>query len=397
VPMFDSSPENIRIFITAGDPSGDAHAARLMAALRTRIPNVLFQGFGGPAMEMQGLQSVARIEDLAVTGFSEVARRYGYFRALLERCGNLIAQQQPALFIPVDYPGFNIRLAAHARKAKVPVAWYIAPQLWAWGARRAKNLAAVVDRLLVVFPFEQEFFSNVGIRTELVGHPLLDDPVFDVTTEHLSTENLSTENLPATSAPAGHAPATIVLMPGSRTQEVRRHVPILAELARGIHASLQNVRIEVPKPERLDASLYERLIGEGAALVTDPRQSLRNGTAGIIKAGTSTLEASLLGLPFATFYKTSAVSYAVAKQLVRVSSVTMMNLLLNRRVVHEYLQRDATPAQLLGEVHELMSNADRRAELISASQEVRALLGGPGATVRAADVITSMINQRRKI
>lgn len=374
--MFDSPPDTVRIFITAGDPSGDAHGARLMEALRTRIPNVVFQGFGGPAMEMQGLQSVARIEDLAVTGFVEVARRYGYFRALLERCGKLIADQRPALFIPVDYPGFNIRLAAHARKANVPVAWYIAPQLWAWGAHRAKRLASVVDRLLVVFPFELEFFSRVGIRTELVGHPLLDDPVFASTSEHTSN--------------------TIVLMPGSRTQEIRRHVPTLVDLVRGIKASFHDVRIEVPKPHRLDASLYDQLVAEGAALVEDPRLALRNGAAGLIKAGTSTLEAALLGLPFATFYRTSPASYLLAKRMVSVGSVTMMNLLLHRNVVHEYLQRDATPARLLGEVHELMSNHARRAELTAASQEVRELLGGPGATDRAADVITSMLHNGRK-
>ena len=372
--MFDSSLETVRIFITAGDPSGDAHAARLMEALRTRVPNVVFQGFGGPAMEMQGLQSVARLEDLAVTGFLEVAKRYGYFRALLERCGGLLTEQPPALFIPVDYSGFNIRLAAHARRSHVPVAWYIAPQLWAWGKHRAKHLASVVDRLLVVFPFELEFFARAGIRTELVGHPLLDDTVFDSTADHRSN--------------------TLVLMPGSRTQEVRRHVPLLAELAHSINASMTDVRIEVPKPTRLDASLYDALVGEGAALVDDPRLALRNGSAGMIKAGTSTLEAALFGLPFATFYQTSWPSYVLSKALVSVGSVTMMNLLLNRRVVHEYLQHNATPSRMLGEVHELMTSGDRRAELFAASQDVRALLGGPGATARAADVIMFMLRER---
>lgn len=374
VPMFTSTPETVRIFITAGDPSGDAHAARLMAELRTRIPNVVFQGFGGPNMEMQGLQSVAHLEDLAVTGFLEVAKRYGYFRALLERCGSLLQEQRPALFIPVDYPGFNIRLAARARKASVPVAWYIAPQLWAWGKQRAKNLAAVVDRLLVVFPFEREFFKRVGIRTELVGHPLLDDPVFDTIGDHTSN--------------------TVVLMPGSRTQEVRRHVPLLADLARSMNASMTNIRIEVPKPSRLDATLYAPLVGEGVALVEDSRLALRNGAAGMIKAGTSTLEAALLGLPFSTFYKTSLPSYLLAKRLVNVSSVTMMNLLLERNVVHEYIQNEATPAHMLGEVHDLLSNKQRRADLFTAAQEVRSLLGGPGATSRAAEIITDMLRSR---
>lgn len=373
--MFESSTETLKIFITAGDPSGDAHAARLMADIRTRVPNVVFQGFGGAEMGMQGLQSVARLEDLAVTGFLEVAKRYGYFRALLERCGQLIQEQRPALFIPVDYPGFNIRLAAKARAAKVPVAWYIAPQLWAWGKNRAKHLSEVVTRLLVVFPFEVEFFSKLGVRTELVGHPLLDDPIFAMNDFH---ENSG-------------AAKTVVLMPGSRTQEIRRHVPILAELCRGINSSTSDVRIEVPKPSRLSVTHYAELVGEGAALVDDPRLSLRNGYAGIIKAGTSTLEAALLGLPFATFYKTSLPSYMLAKRLVNVESVTMMNLLLHRSVVHEYLQHDAKPARLLGEVHELLMNMDRRAELQSASQEVRDILGGPGASERAADSIVSMI------
>jgi len=387
--MFESpSSESVKIFITAGDPSADAHAARLMQALRTRIPHVVFQGFGGPAMEMQGLQSVARLEDLAVTGFAEVARRYGYFRTLLERCGRLLNEQRPALFIPVDYPGFNIRLAAHARKANVPVAWYIAPQLWAWGKSRAKRLAEVVDRMLVVFPFEQKFFSDFGIRTELVGHPLLDDPVFDTIGEHGPVQKTNATN------DANLNSQTVVLMPGSRTQEVRRHVRLLADLVRGINSTMTGISIEVPKPARLDTSLYAPLVGEGAALVEDSRLALRNGAAGMIKAGTSTLEAALLGLPFATFYKTSMPSYLLAKKLVNVSSVTMMNLLLDRNVVHEYIQHDATPARLLGEVHELLANTERRTELFTASQEVRSLLGGPGATNRAADVVASMLERR---
>lgn len=370
--MFTQDGDTIRIFIAAGDPSGDLHAARLMEELRRRSPFVVFEGIGGPAMEAQGLRSLARLDELAVTGFWEVAKRYGFFRALLRRCADLLAQRgRYRLFLPVDYPGFNLRLAAHARRASVPTAYYIAPQTWAWGKDRTSTLARVVDRLFVVFPFEERFFREHGVQAVHVGHPLLDDPMFaDV---------------------GAHVTRTLALLPGSRAQEVKRHARLLADAADIVRRIDGDVTFAVPAMQRLDPMLYAPLRDAGVTLTSDARALMRDAGAGLIKAGTSTLEAALLGLPFATFYRTSPLSYMLSKRLINVSSVTMMNLLLERNVVHELLQHDATPQRLADEAVRLLDDEQRRDVLLGAAREVRALLGGPGAAARTADHIAEML------
>lgn len=369
--MFPTRSDQVRIFISAGEPSGDLHAARLMAEIRLRIPNVVFEGIGGPAMELQGLHSLASLKDLAVSGFWEVAKRYGFFRALLDRCADVIRRTRPSIFIPVDYPGFNMRLADHARRADVPVAYYIAPQLWAWGRDRGRRLAEVVNRLLVVFPFEREFFAQFGIDTVHVGHPLLDDEAF--------------------SPPLSHDGSQLVVMPGSRRQELHRHLSLLADTVKRLRTLEPSLSVICPRPGFLPDEAYRLLADCDVKIVDDARQAMRTSAAGLIKAGTSTLEAALLGLPFSTFYRTSWLSYRMSKRLVQVDSVTMMNLLLNERIIHEYIQDDATPERLAQEARRLLHDEERRAELRAASDDVRELLGGPGASARAADIIADMV------
>ncbi|MBC8124231.1 MAG: lipid-A-disaccharide synthase [Candidatus Kapabacteria bacterium] len=359
------------IFITAGDPSGDTHAARLMAEIRKRIPDVIFEGFGGPEMELQGLRSLAHIRDLAVTGFWEVAKRYSFFRGLLKRCEEAIARTKPALFIPVDYPGFNMRLAARVRSPKLRVAWYIAPQLWAWGAGRAKELAAVVDKLLVVFPFEVEFFASHGIHAQYVGHPL--------------SETLRMEQV------LQRIPHQILLMPGSRKQEIHYHVPLLAVVVDRINSSQPDLSFVVAKARNVDVRSLEPLAHRGVTVIEDVAHAMLTSHAALIKAGTSTLEATMRGLPFATFYRTSELTYQVSRRLVNVTSVTMMNLLLHSSVVHEYIQKDATAPNLERELRELTTDVTRRNQLTNAMGEVQKMLAGGKASVNAAEIISDMV------
>ena len=201
-----------RIFISAGEPSGDLHAARLMAEIKKIYPEIEFVGLGGNRMEAEGLRSIIPISELSVVGFWEVAKKYRFFKEVLNKCTEIISSGDIDLFIPVDYPGFNMRLAANAKKAKVPVVYYIAPQLWAWGKDRAKKLARVCDRLLVLFPFEEEYFSSFGINTTFVGHPLLDNSMFD------EVDPADKKNI-------------IAFLPGSRIQEIKRHGRLIRETA----------------------------------------------------------------------------------------------------------------------------------------------------------------------
>lgn len=374
--MLPSDPlQPVHIFITAGDPSGDAHAARLMAAIRTHIPTVVFEGFGGPEMELQGLRSLAHIRDLAVTGFWEVAKRYRFFRSLLNRCDDAIARTRPVAFIPVDYPGFNMRLAARVRARKtnrVPVFWYIAPQLWAWGERRATKLAAAVDRLFVVFPFEVEFFQRHGIRAEYVGHPLAEEIPVDT---------------------QGRVPGQVLLMPGSRAQELHHHTGLLADVVDRVRAHRSDVSFVVARARNIDLRALEPLVQRNVDVVDDAHAAMQTASAGIIKAGTSTLEAAFRGLPFATFYRTSPLSYAISKRLLTVTSVTMMNLLLKRNVVHEYIQHDATSTRIADEIETLLDDSARRTELVRAMSDVREMLSGEGASKRTAALIVEALRR----
>ncbi len=344
-----------------------------MNEIRLREPEVVFEGFGGPNMELQGLRTVAHMSDLAVSGFWEVAKRYRYFSKLLEKCKGLISTRRPDVFVPVDYPGFNLRLASHAKRCKVPVAWYIAPQLWAWGENRAKKLADAVDTLMVVFPFETEFFGKHRIKTVHVGHPMLDELV---------------EKNDA-SYPHGH----IVMMPGSRRQELLHHAPILAKTIGLLRKEGVQNQVVVPRAANVSAEMIKPLTAQGASDVSDARAGMKNASAGLIKAGTSTLEASLMGLPFATFYRTSPLSYQLSKRLVTVDSVTMMNLLLKRKVVDEFIQQRASPELLSEAVQMLMTDNSKRMVFRESAAELREVLGGPGAAARAADVVCRMVNK----
>lgn len=362
-----------KIFITAGEASGDAHAARLMAEIRRRIPDVVFEGFGGPEMEMQGLRSLAHIRDLAVTGFVEVAKRYRFFTDLLNRCEAAIQKSKPDLFIPVDYPGFNMRLAARVRSRSLPVLWYIAPQLWAWGEKRASKLSSVVDKLLVVFPFEVEFFAKHGIAAEYVGHPLV-ETLLDAT--------------------EGRIPNRVLLMPGSRSQEISHHVPLLQDVVRTLRQQHSNITCVVAKSNSVAAELLQPLIDEGAVLSNDARSEMQSASAGLIKAGTSTLEATLSGLPFSTFYRTSFLTYQISRHLINIQSVTLCNLLLKRNVIKEFIQKEATSQNLVRDVVDMLRDEKRRSEMAAAMQEVRTMLQGGGASSNAAHIAVSMLRNR---
>lgn len=363
-----------RFFIVAGEVSGDKHGARLMAALRERYPRCVFEGIGGEDMKREGLESLVALHDINVVGFWEVARKYGYFRALLSRCANMLRSGQYDAFIPVDYPGFNLRLAAHARAVGIPVCFYIAPQLWAWGRGRAAKLRDAVDVLLVVFPFEKEFFEQFGIRTEFVGHPLLDDPDFA-----------------SPVLPLHERGNTLALMPGSRRQEVRSHLPLLIEAARLVRSARPSMEVVIAAPPSVDASLYSSVSG-GVRIEHKSRAVMKQARVGIVKTGTSNLEAALCGMPFVMMYKTSTLSYMLARRLVQLPHISLVNIILGRPVVRECIQHEATPRALAAEVLRLVDGEQTALQMQHDFAALRSLLGDGGAARRAAVCISTVID-----
>ncbi|MBS1537434.1 MAG: lipid-A-disaccharide synthase [Bacteroidetes bacterium] len=360
------------IFIVAGDQSGDSHAAKLMRELSLLHPSVKFIGIGGIEMSKAGLQSIVPLSEISVVGFWEVAKRYFYFRQLLSKCEQLLLTSSVDCFIPVDYPGFNIRLATFAKKNNIPVYYYIAPQLWAWGKTRAQKLASIVDKLLVVFPFEVNYFAKYGINTEFVGHPLLDNKIFSLDCKR---------------------EYRIALLPGSRLQEIKKHIPIMRETVAILEKKLPDIKIGIAVSPIIDQSIYKKLIPNSWEIFTDSRLLMKTSTIGIIKTGTSTLEAALCELPFVMIYKTSLISFHLSKYLIKLPFVSLVNILMNKKIVQELIQNDAEPKRVVYEILDLLT-ISKSVEMKGEFEKLRTLLGNPGASKRAAESIYNLLHDK---
>jgi lipid-A-disaccharide synthase len=366
----------LRILITAGEPSGDLHAARVVTALRAALPEAKIEAVGGPHMERAGAVLRRSIDDLAVMGLVEAIDRLpAHIRLLRTLTADFVAGRYD-LLITVDYPGFHLRLAEAAKRHGVPVLWYIAPQLWAWRPQRAARLARAVDRLAVILPFESEFFAAAGVAATYVGHPLVDraaGPSRDAARAQLGIES-------------GHR--TLALFPGSRGGEIRRLWPAYRDAARLLLADghCHQVVVATTPHGTYPGAEGMRLIPENPSLV------LAAADAVLAKSGTTTLEAALADVPMVVAYRVHPVTYLLAQRLVTVRWVSLVNLIADREVVPELLQGAATPAGLAEAIAPLLDPADPRCRAQRAGlAEVRTRVGGPGASARVAELAAELV------
>lgn len=363
-----------RFLIVAGEASGDAHAARLVTALRALGP-CRVRGVTGPALAAAGAERVVAVEDLAVLGFSGVVARLpriaGAYRRLLAEARSF----RPHAAVLVDSPGFNFRLGPALRRLGVPVFYYIAPQVWAWHAGRAAAMARWVDRLAVILPFEEELFRRAGVEARFVGHPLLEalEPEVDAATLRAEA-----------GVPEGGA--LLGLLPGSRRQELRAHAPVMAAAARLLRAG---------RPGLVTAlALAPGLEGEAARLgpALAGLRLLRGRTRAVqahaaccaVASGTATLETALCGTPEAIVYRTGRLNYAIARRVVRLERIGLPNIVAGTAVAPELIQDDLTPERLARVLAPWLDDAAERARARAALAVVRERLGGPGASARAA-------------
>jgi lipid-A-disaccharide synthase len=365
------------VFVSAGEPSGDAHAGALVAALRRLVPDVAVEGVGGTHLESAGASLMARIEDLTVIGFVEVLTKLPAHWRLLRRIRERLARGDVALVVVVDYPGFHFRVAAAAARAGVPVLYYVAPQLWAWGERRVHEMARTVSRLAVILPFEEEFFASRGVATTFVGHPFLDRPALPGDAAQLRRSLGLDPRRPV-----------LGLFPGSRRQEVQRLWPAFRDAA---------VRLRRDRPELqvlVAAAGGAAYPGAGAIRIVAgrPRECFAAADAALCKSGTSTLEAAMAGTPLVVAYRMHPLSYVLARRLVRVPWIGMVNLVAGRGVAPELIQGAVTAEALEGAVRPLLdpSSPERRAQLEGLA-EVRLRLGQPGAAARAAELARALL------
>jgi lipid-A-disaccharide synthase len=359
-----------RIYIIAGDTSGDLHASKLMKELKKLDSSVQFFGIGGEKMIQQGLSSFVSMNEISVVGFWEVAKKYSFFRNLLEKVKEEILRLKVDLFIAVDYPGFNSRIASFVKTIGIPVVWYIAPQLWAWGEKRSIKFAKNIDELLVVFPFEKEFFEKYNLKTSFVGHPLLDIPEFAGKNEELQRKN------------------QILFMPGSRAQELKKHLPVIVNVNNIIRKELPEYKTKLTIPASLSKSLAQFKKDESSLEITDNSlQAMMESKAGVIKSGTANLEACLIDLPFVMFYKTSFITYLVGKKLINLEFLSLVNILGRKNVILELIQQDAAPDRIFKEIEKLLFDVDYRKSMLRNFSQIKDYLGESGASQKAAEIV----------
>ena len=324
-------------------------------------------------MEAAGVARLAGLDELAVMGGREVLRRLPSLLGLERRIRRLFREENVRLFLPVDYPGLNLRLARAARRQGRRVLYFIAPQVWAWREGRARRLARDCDRVLTVLPFEAETLRKYGVETEFVGHPLLDAPE--------PFRHGQPARAPDAASGSTGGKRLVGLFPGSRAQEVRLMLPVFAEAARRLRRRHADLEFRVARPPHLPAALYEE-----AGLPTAPAEDvMRRAAAAITKSGTITLELALAGVPMVVGYRTTPLEWAVGRRLVRVPSIVLVNLVAESGVVPELLQERLTPGGVAEALEPLLDEGSpARRGMLRGFETVRRRLGEPGCAARVA-------------
>jgi lipid-A-disaccharide synthase len=367
------------VFVSAGEVSGDQHAAALLTQLRALRPDIEAWGVGGPRLAAAGQRQVAGIEQLSLVGLTEVLPRLGSILALLRRLTRELAERRPAVVLLVDAPDFNLRLAAAAHRLGLRVVYFITPQVWAWRRGRLRDIRRTVDLALCILPFEEPFFREAGVRAEFVGHPLADLVRPSAPREALRVEFGLDPSQP-----------TIALLPGSRRTELAALVPALRDAARLLSRRSPAPQFLVPVASPALRPLLAPLAASppGARLV-DGRawDCLAAADAAVVASGTATLETALVGTPFVTVYRVSALSHAIARRLVRTRWISLPNLLLGEEAARELIQDDCRPEAIAAEVGRLLDEPGAAVRLREKCAKVRALLGPGGAATRAAAAV----------
>lgn len=368
-----------RFLLVAGEPSGDLHAAGLVEALRAHgACRVL--GVAGPALRAAGVEPLVPMERVAVLGFTDVLARLPVFLETRARLLRALETERPDAVVLVDMPGFNLRLGPQLKRRGARIFYYIAPQVWAWRPERAAAMARWVDRLAVVFPFEEPLFRAAGVPATFVGHPLLDELAPETDEAAFRAE-----------IGAGPEQRVLGLLPGSRVQELDRHVDIMVAAARRLAAGRPDLMPVLPLAPGLDPA---RLVGRDLAGVSvvqgRTRATQAFATACAVASGTATLETALFGTPLVVVYRTGWLNYAYARRMVRLSRIGLPNIVAERDVAPELIQEALTPERLAGTLAPWLDDPAARAAQRSGLEVVRERLGGAGAAARAAALLWSL-------
>jgi lipid-A-disaccharide synthase len=373
-----ATPTTMRkVLFVAGEASGDLHAAGVAAALRRIRPELALAAVGGRRLAEQGVELIHRDNQLGVMGFLEVLRHVPRHFLLLRTIRRMLDQGEVAVLILIDYPGFNMKVAAAAKKAGVPVLYYVTPQVWAWGAGRIPKLARLVTKAAVILPFEEPLLRGFGIDATFVGHPLLDRAVNMPTRVEAREALRLAQNTPV-----------LALFPGSRQQEIDRHIDDFVATAKELQRRTPglDVLVSVAPTVALDSDRCPFRLVHSASLSV-----LRAADAALCKSGTTTLEAAIADCPLVVAYRTGRISFALAKRLVKVPNIGLVNVVAGREVAREFIQDEIVPSTIADVLSALLiKNGQQRLEVLSGLAEVRAKLGTPGAADRVARMASEL-------
>lgn len=360
----------MKYFFVVGEASGDMHAARLISELKKQEPNSQFFGWGGDDMQKVGAQVLKHISELAFMGFAQVILNIRTILNNFKLIKKQITEAKPDAIVLVDYPGFNLRLAKWAKAEGYTVIYYIAPQAWAWKENRVEKLKKYTDKLICILPFEKQFFDKHGMVVDYVGHPLL---------EQIKIEERTNEKI-------------IALLPGSRAQEVKTMLPIMLEVIE----NFPDFEFHIAQSPNLNASFYGNYSGtEKVKLHTTGVSSLlKKSQAALVTSGTATLETALYEVPQIVCYKSGALSYAIAKRLIKVPYISLVNLIADKEVVTELIQNNLNRKRLTSELKKLLAPASRN-KMLTEYKSIKTTLGEGGASGKVAKIISDYLKNKR--
>ena len=370
-------------YFIAGERSGDLHGANLIRAIRQYDHAATCRAYGGEQMEEAGAVLVRHYREMAFMGFLEVVKNLGTIRRIMRECQADLLAHRPDVLILIDYAGFNLRMARFAKKHGIRVFYYISPKVWAWNQRRALNIKANVDKLFTILPFETEFFAKYEYSVEYVGNPLL-DALADFRPNPAFREEIGVDHRPV-----------VVLLPGSRHQEITSILPTMLSVTH----RFPDYQFVVGTVSNLPDSLYDGLLADYPQVlrVQDAAYDLLYiSTAALVTSGTATLETALLNIPQVVCYKTTGISYAIAKHLIAVPYISLVNLIANREVVKELIQNDLTTANVTSELRAILPDGPRRNAQLAGYTNVQQKMGEPGASERAGRLMVAELQAQRR-
>lgn len=374
----DGAP--LKMYVIAGEASGDLHGSNLIKALKSEESNIDLRCWGGDKMQEEGATVVKHIRDLAFMGFIEVVSNLRTIMKNIRFCKEDILAYKPDALVLIDYPGFNLRIAEWAKENGFKVFYYISPQVWAWKQSRVHKIKKCVDKMFVILPFEEEFYARFDYPVEYVGHPLLD--AIETYKETAMSVDEFRKDTGVSVKPI------IAVLPGSRKQEVSVKLPIMLDALR----SYSQYEIIVAGAPSLEPSFYNAIVPNGVRIVFGRTYDLLAASeAAVVTSGTATLETALIGIPEVVCYKGSSISYHIAKRLVKIRFISLVNLIMDREVVKELIQHECNAESIKHELNKIIVGGSDRERMLRDYEELKNKLGSGGASKKVAQSLLKTI------